>query len=82
MISYRSMAMKCMNCGKGVMYGHNVSHSKRRTNRKFKPNLQVARIDVGGRHVRLKLCTKCLRAMKRATKTPTIQKEVPVIAQA
>lgn len=59
--------MKCNNCGKGVMYGHNVSHSKRRTRKIFKPNLHVARIMLNGQAVRLKLCTKCLRMFKRAT---------------
>jgi large subunit ribosomal protein L28 len=58
------MGMKCQNCGKGVMYGHNVSHSKRRTPRVFKPNLQVARVRVNGHSVRLRLCTKCLRMLK------------------
>ena len=60
------MAMKCENCGKGVMYGHNVSHSKRRTQKIFKPNLHVARISVGGRMTKAKLCVKCLRMYKAA----------------
>jgi large subunit ribosomal protein L28 len=59
------MAMKCMNCGKGVMYGHNVSHSKRRTRKIFKPNLHSARIQTTTGFVRLKLCTKCLRTVKK-----------------
>lgn len=61
--------MKCANCGKGVMYGHNVSHSKRRTRKIFKPNLHNARISVAGQSVRVKLCTKCLRMVKKATAT-------------
>ena len=65
MISYNPMAMKCMNCDKGVMYGHNVSHSKRRTPRVFKPNLHSARIETTTGFVRLKLCTKCLRMIKK-----------------
>lgn len=56
--------MKCANCLKGVMYGHNVSHAKNRTNRVFKPNLHSARVKVGGSMVRMKLCTKCLRSYK------------------
>ena len=64
--------MKCMYCGKGVMYGHNVSHSKRRTPRVFKPNLHSARIKTTTGFVRLKLCTKCLRTLKN------IQVEAPV----
>jgi len=59
------MAMKCMNCDKGVMYGHNVSHSKRRTRKIFKPNLHSARIETTTGFVRLKLCTKCLRTIKK-----------------
>jgi large subunit ribosomal protein L28 len=61
------MGMKCNNCGKGVMYGHNVSHSKRRTRKIFKPNLHTARILINGSFVRMKLCTKCLRMFKEAT---------------
>lgn len=59
--------MKCNNCGKGVMYGHNVSHSKRRTRKIFKPNLHNARILINGNYVRMKLCTKCLRMFKSAS---------------
>jgi len=68
------MAMKCMYCGKGVMYGHNVSHSKRRTPRVFKPNLHSTRIKTTTGYVRLKLCTKCLRTIKK------IKVEEPVAA--
>ena len=64
MISYDPMAMKCSNCVKGIMYGHNVSHAKNRTTRVFKPNLHSARIKVGSNYVRMKLCTKCLRMYK------------------
>ena len=31
---------KCEICGKGVSFGIKVSHSHRRTNRAFKPNVQ------------------------------------------
>lgn len=58
------MALRCESCSKGVMYGHNVSHSKRRTTRVFKPNLHSARIMVGTTTKKLKLCTKCLRMFK------------------
>ena len=60
--------MKCENCSKGVMYGHNVSHAKNRTNRTFKPNLQSARIVVDGIGKKMKLCVKCLRMFKSAVK--------------
>lgn len=54
-----------MNCGKGVQYGHNVSHSKRRTRKIFKPNLHSTRVETTTGFVRLKLCTKCLRIIKK-----------------
>jgi large subunit ribosomal protein L28 len=76
MISYMPMAMKCMYCGKGVMYGHNVSHSKRRTPRTFKPNLHSARIKTTTGFVRLKLCTKCLRTIKKVQITEPIANPV------
>lgn len=70
MISYFSMGMKCKNCGKGIMYGHNVSHSKRRTRRIFKPNLHTARVNVNGILRRMRLCTKCLRKLKAKSEKP------------
>jgi large subunit ribosomal protein L28 len=60
------MALKCVNCNKGVMYGHNVSHAKNRTKKKFRPNLHAARIEIGGISRRVRLCTKCLRMYKRS----------------
>ncbi len=60
-----SSGMKCANCGKGVMYGHNVSHAKNRTKRLFKPNLHWARIITDGIGKRVRLCTKCLRRYKK-----------------
>lgn len=59
------MALKCMNCGKGVQYGHNVSHAKNRTRKIFRPNLHSARILIGSVKKTVRLCTKCLRMMKR-----------------
>ena len=55
------MAKKCDICGKGPQYGHNVSHSKVRTNRRFLPNLQLGRVRIGNRVVRARVCTRCLR---------------------
>ena len=75
------MAMKCMYCGKGVMYGHNVSHSKRRTPRIFKPNLHSTRIQTTTGFVRLKLCTKCLRTIKKVTINQSTEIPVETITQ-
>ena len=55
------MGRKCAICGKGPQYGHNVSHSKRRINRRFFFNLQTGRVMIGGRLVKARVCTRCLR---------------------
>lgn len=62
------MAFKCDFCGKGIMYGHNVSHSKRRTNRIFKPNLQSRKMVINGVSKRMKVCTNCLKLMNKRVK--------------
>ena len=56
--------LKCDNCGKGIMHGHNVSHAKNRTARVFKPNLHTARVVVNGVTRTMRLCTKCIRLLK------------------
>jgi large subunit ribosomal protein L28 len=55
------MAKRCDLCGKRPMSGNNVSHSKRRTRRRFMPNLQPTHIESGGRRVRATVCTRCIR---------------------
>ena len=39
----------CEICGKGRQFGHNVSHSKRRTNRSWRPNIQKVTTLIDGR---------------------------------
>ena len=56
---------KCELCGKGPQFGHNVSHSKRRTNRIFRPNIQKAVIMEEGKPKRVKACAKCLKALRK-----------------
>lgn len=56
---------KCEMCGKGPQFGHNVSHSKRATNRQFKPNIQRVRVEVNGQMRRMYLCTRCLRTLNK-----------------
>ena len=65
------MALKCDNCEKGIMYGHNVSHSKRRTRKIFRPNLHRAKVVINGTSKSMKLCTKCLRMVKTAMQAPS-----------
>jgi len=57
--------MKCDICGKAQQFGHNVSHSKRRTNHRWVANIQTARIEQDGKPVRVSLCTRCLRTQQK-----------------
>jgi large subunit ribosomal protein L28 len=54
----------CYACGKGVAFGNNVSHANNKTRRTWKPNLQVARIELDGKIQKIKVCTRCLNAGK------------------
>lgn len=60
------MAMMCDNCGKGIMYGHKVSHAKNRSNRTWKPNLHKKTVVFNGKKMNAKLCTKCIKLFKKA----------------
>ena len=62
------MARRCDLTGKGVRFGHNVSHSNRKTNRRFEPNLQRATLysEALSRKVSLRVCTRALRTVSRA----------------
>ena len=55
---------KCCMCGKGVAFGHNVSHSNRKTNRTWKPNIRKVKAVVDGSHVTVSVCSRCLRSGK------------------
>jgi len=59
------MARKCDICSKGIQTGHRVSHAKNRTKHTFRPNLQTTHIIVDGVKKKIKVCTKCLRQLKK-----------------
>jgi large subunit ribosomal protein L28 len=56
---------KCAHCGKSTTFGHNVSFSKRATNRQFLPNLQKVTVIENGQKVQKLLCTKCIRTLAK-----------------
>jgi len=60
------MARKCEICGKGPQFGNRVSHSNRKTRHKFNPNIQQVRVEVDGVTKRIKICTSCLRSLKKS----------------
>jgi len=61
------MARVCELTGKKTISGNNVSHSKRRTKRKFYPNLQKKRFFIPelDRWVTLKVSTEAMRNMNK-----------------
>jgi len=63
---FNTMAQRCAICGKGPQYGHNVSHSKVRTKRRFMPNLHKARVTINGRLETTLVCTRCLRTQAKS----------------
>lgn len=60
------MARRCELTGKDVMSGHKVSHSNRKTKRKFLPNLTNVTLisDALGRAVKLRISTNALRTVE------------------
>ncbi len=60
----QSVASVCDVCGKGPGFGKNVSHSHRRTPRRWNPNIQRVRAMVGKTPRRLYVCTSCIKAGK------------------
>jgi len=55
---------KCDCCGKGVNFGIQVSHSHRRANRAWKPNVKRVKAMVDGSPRYIHVCTRCLRSGK------------------
>lgn len=55
---------KCEICGKGVTFGLRVSHSNRKTNHAWKPNVRRVKAVVNGAHKHVYVCSHCLRSGK------------------
>jgi len=59
------MARRCPVTGKGALVGNNVSHSNRKTKRRFLPNLQTVSLlsdNLGA--IRLRLSTNAIRTIE------------------
>ncbi len=61
------MSRVCQVTGKRPMTGHNVSHAKNRTGRRFEPNLQHHRfwVESEKRFVRLRVSPKGMRIIDK-----------------
>lgn len=55
---------KCEFCGKDVAFGIKVSHSHRRSNRTWKPNVKKVKAIVNGSPKEFMLALGCLRSGK------------------
>ncbi len=58
------VAAVCDVCGKRPGFGHNVPWSKKKTNRRWNPNIQRVRAAVSGHAKRMNVCTSCIKAGK------------------
>jgi large subunit ribosomal protein L28 len=61
------MARRCALTGKQARFGHNVSHSNRKTNRRFSPNVQRISLlsEALGHAVSLRVSTRALRTVQK-----------------
>ncbi|MBI3397409.1 mitochondrial large ribosomal subunit protein bL28m [Candidatus Woesebacteria bacterium] len=69
----------CDNCGKSITYGRSQKHGRgvagkrwrkraQSTLRTFKPNLQKIAVLESGKKVSMKLCTNCIKRLKKEKK--------------
>ncbi len=70
------MSKVCQLTGKKPLSGNNVSHSKRKTKRKFNPNIQKKRFFVpeSGEWITLKVSTKAIKNINKLGVTAYIKK--------
>ncbi len=55
---------KCAICDKDAHFGNKVSHSHRRSNKMWKPNVKRVKINVNGASKKTYVCTSCLKSGK------------------
>lgn len=58
------MAAVCEVCGKRPWFGKQVSHSHRRSSKKWSPNIQRLKVLQNDRVRRIDVCTSCIKAGK------------------
>ena len=70
------MGKFCEVCEKGLMSGHKISPSNRKSNRTWAPNVQNIRVVKEGRPMRLNVCTRCLRSGNVQRALPRLHGEI------
>lgn len=58
------MSKKCDICGKGKVFGNNVTFSNKKNSRSWSPNVRKVKAIVNGAPKRINVCTRCLRSGK------------------
>ncbi|HSK68142.1 MAG TPA: 50S ribosomal protein L28 [Candidatus Limnocylindria bacterium] len=69
------MGKFCEVCEKGVLTGHKVSHSNRKSNRDWAPNVQSVHALIAGVPRRINVCTRCLRSGKVVRAVPSVKEQ-------
>ena len=60
------MSAVCEHCQKSPMSGNNVSHSHRKTRRRWLPNIQKVTLTMNsGVKKTMHLCTRCIRTFNK-----------------
>jgi large subunit ribosomal protein L28 len=61
------MSFQCELSGVSALYGNKVSHSQRKTRRRFEPNIRIVRFisDLMGQVYRFKVAAKTLRSVEK-----------------
>jgi large subunit ribosomal protein L28 len=55
---------RCDVCEKGQLFGIKLSHSHRRANRAWKPNVKRVKVISDGTNMTMNVCTRCLKSGK------------------
>ncbi|NLJ24911.1 MAG: 50S ribosomal protein L28 [Firmicutes bacterium] len=58
------MARRCVVCDKGTTTGNKISHSNRKSRRRWNANLQRIKINLDGTVTSRYVCTRCLKGGK------------------
>lgn len=62
------MSSRCDVCRRSAQYGHTVSHSNRKANRRFLVNVQRRRMVINGATKHVNICTRCMRTLVKTPK--------------
>lgn len=64
---------RCEITGRGITFGNQISHSHRVSSRVWKPNLQSTKIVIHGMTVKVKVCAKTLKTLKKSNDVEVMQ---------